>query len=1543
MKNNSIQLTVLFVLVLFMAQIFTPFVVAQAQSEDNEIAMAGNLTLSANVSENAVVNTSDGVVKRNRLTFVFGTDENLLSLENASIDAAVNATIEVIIYNATEAKSANFSNESVVFLASLDNETVASINHTLNESAYVFAYNLCSNISIGNVDDVNITKYWVYGCDANAINLIIYMDNKFYGNTTAVDPPKASKKPKIIFLVTDGSGISPPTLNEVSKEVEDTINVSVYKCSPPYSPAEPMLPDDINLSTYDVVVVDGWSYDVESMPNLPSRLDDAKEHTNVIVMNPFAISPGNVNLSAHPDIHKYWDYGIKENAKRLITYLGVNFCGLNAVVEPPISFPDPDRGIYHPDSPIIFENLTEYLEWYGTDDGTHHVYDPENTTIGNIFGKYVYKTKDLKHEDHLIRTIEGKGCNVIAIYGSSRQYDLDKFFIKDSKPIVDVIIADTGQNLINEVENFKLLNVSVLSGAGFYYGTQTDWEESRDGVNLWLVPHYVALPEIFGEIEPTVFYVYVRIINETTGAKHYEPIDYQTDYITDRAISWAKLRYMNNSDKKVVITLENNNVGKAGLGASMEMYLDVPASIWELLHQMQERGYNVGDEPLPDVSNITKLVVEKGRNIGEWAPEALDTLVETGNSILIPENRYLEWFGELPEERQKEVIKYWGEPPGDIMVWQNSTGRYIVIPKFQFGNVLIAPHPMRQGVAWQLYQPDNKFPSYQGELPPYHQYIAWYIAMKNEFGADAIVRLGETPCPGLTGKQVGLGRYDWNGLLLQDMIDLYSVPLHYVCEGCKRRCGMVLVSYLSPTLVPSGLYGNLSNLQQKIRLYNQALDDYLKEEYKKTIINESRNMNLDYALDVNLSALNNTTAFESFIKRLDDYLNDVKVSYMPYGLHILSEPPTNESLVAMVESMFGESFKDDVSVINSSEGVTTKLLTEVLLNDLSPEAAQNKVLGQVSDNITSDLILAIQYKNLVNESVIEVPRTLDALEGQYIHPGVHGDLVDDPDLLPTGKNLYSFDGRLIPTKEAWNIGVEMAKQQLQLHADKHNNSYPHKIGVVLWKSETHRHHGVVESEILYFLGVKPVWGKHDRWEDVELIPSDELGRPRIDVVMTTSGSYRDIFGYKFELLEKAVRLAANASDTEHPNYVKENTDSLYQWLKETGYKDTEARTLSTVRIFSADIGVFGTGLHDTVSASSMWENESEVADVYISTESYMYGADMQAVQSRDIFEHNLNGIEIGIFSCSSEVVGVLDQGVDSYLGGLALAVRSVSGETPDLYITNLRDQNNPTVETLSHFFNRELMTRYFNPKWMEGMMEHDYTGAKYMDEFMERFWRWDVEVPELVTEDMWNQVYDVYVQDKYDLGLNEFFDSNNPYAQQSITARMLETIRKGYWDPSEDVKSTLAETYQKSVEEYGVTCCHHTCGNLLLQDYMQGIVSASALEQSTEQSSYSSGGGGGSWSRRSTETETETEEETEPDKGVINATETTGVSKTGEELKKPPEVTSEKRGKVMKEEKLAEEASPAFPISGAPLMGIIAVIVALVLIGIGLGLKHRKK
>lgn len=1244
-------------------------------------------------------------------------------------------------------------------------------------------------------------------------------------STNTINNSNTTELPKIVILNGNSqSSYYHQTLNEEGKKLNETLNVSVYAGTTTNDPAIPdgeKIPADINLTNYDVVFVCGWN---TGAPGLQSKLDAAKQYTNVIVINPGALSSGNIDLNSYPEITKYWTYPTANNLRNLIIYLGIKFCGLNATVGTPETMPS--IGIYHPDAPILFENQTDYLEWYKNAD-TNYTYDPTKTTVGIITSRSHITSNNTKATDHIIKALEEKGCNVIAVYGSS-DWDVDKFFAKDGKSLVDVIISIM-YNVQNEATNFTFLDVPILYGVGLYYESPEQWANSTEGVFPHQVP-YIGVSETYGLIEPTVVYAQV-IDNTTTGTYHYEPIDSQIDYITDRAIAWAKLRHMSNSEKKVVITYYNDGGGKANIGTEMEYYLDVPASIINLLQEMQKQGYDLGGS-IPDVETLTDLMVNFGRNIGPWAPGELDTLVKTGNPLLIPEETYLAWFNELPLQRQEEVIKYWGEPPGDLMVWNDTNGKsYIVIPIIQFGNVIITPYPIRPGFAWELYEQNGTFSTDQGEIPPHHQYIAFYLAMNKIFGADAFVQMW-SPFPGIAGKQVGLGKNDWNGILLDDMINLRPFPLYYNPETHKRRGGFVIVSHLPPTMVPSDLYGDLTTLQQKITLYNQVTEeDALKEEYKQTIISECKRLGLDQDLNVDLSTFNDITAFKNFIQELDEYLHEIKSSYIPYGLHTLGQAPTNESLVAMVESMFGDSFQKDVSAISSDQGLTTKLLTEVLLNGLTPEEAQNKFLGQISANITADLNLALDYRNLINESAqMEISELLSALSGQYIQPSIYGDLVGHPELLPTGKDLYSFDGRLMPTKEAWDIAVELVEQQLAEYKQNHNNTYPDKIAFVLWKSETCRHQGVMEAEILYLLGVRPKWDKYNRWSDVELIPSSELGRPRIDVVITTSGSYRDMFGYKFELLEKAVQLAANANDTEYPNYVKEHSDALYQWLIENGYNTTEAKDLSTARIFSHEVGRFGTGLSDAVGLDTQWDNEDDLANVYIDSTSYIYGANFWNLQAEDIFKKNLDGVDVAIFSTSSTVVGILDQGVDSYLGGLALAVRSISGVTPELYINNLRDYSNPTVETLTHALNRELRSRYLNPKWIEGMMGNGYAGAKNIEEFVETIWNWDVEVPGLVTDNTWNQIYETYILDKYGLGLSDFFNNKNPYAKQSVMARMIEVSMKGYWNPSQEIKTALANEYINSVIQYGVTCCHHTCANI---NFNNLVISYSSL--STEQ------------------------------------------------------------------------------------------------------------
>ncbi|MCW3134023.1 MAG: cobaltochelatase subunit CobN [Methanophagales archaeon] len=1536
MKDKSMQLAAGLVLVLFMALIFVPLGVTRAQSEGNETAMNGNenlnLTLSACVSENITVKTTGEESEKNRTTFVLGTDENLASLLNASINATVNATIEVKIYNASEAEAVNFGNESVLFLASLDNDTVASINSTINESAYVFAYNLTTNISIGNVDDVYITRYWVYGGDENIQNLIIYMDNKFYGNTTAVDQPKPAAKdsPEVVFILGGESYI--PLFRKAGEN--SSLNVTVYSSK--------HLPSELNLTTYDLIFLQMIG---AGITQIEPAINEAKEKgIPVMIIHPGVYGYlGTINMTEHPWVEEYWDNGGIENVRRLLTYIGVEFCGINATIEEPLN--TPLEGIYHPDSEKLFENSTEYLEWYKAM-GKYH---PNKPTIGIVFYDSHYKTGDIKIENRIINELEEREVNTIPTFLYYKNPDIiNKFFIKENETIVDAIISLRcfrfyGRAPEKGIEELKRLNIPIINAIIDYSMTPEEWRDSKEGVVAARIPYTIAQPELDGQIEFII--VGGRAINPETeeiGFRPLEPIIEQVDWLVNRTLSWTGLHRLNNSEKKIAIIYYSHGGGKDNLGAS---YLDIVPSLKNLLTAMRGEGYDVEGE-VPDEKELLDLMLHQGRNIGTWAPDELKNMVENESVILIPAEEYESWFNELPANKREEVIEKWGEAPGEIMVYENTTDKYIVIPLVSFGNVIFAPQPTRGWLQNQSVLYHDK------ELVPHHQYIAFYFWLKKGFGADAIIHFGRHGTQEwLPGKERGLSATDcWPAILIQDLPVVYPYIMDGVGEGtqAKRRGNAVIVDHLTPPIVASGLYSNFTLLHEKIHQYLSA-EEALKLEYRNTITKLYENLSLSEDLGVSVDDLKgmNETAFEDFIKgELHMYLHELAAEYIPYGLHILGEPPSDWKLIVMVKSMLGDDFVEHVgeiyadphelSAAHENCSVLEDLLKEVIFNGSSPKAAQEKVFGagNVSANVTADLNTAKSYAENINKCKIEIQRVLDGLSGRYVPPKVGNDPIRNPDALPTGNNFYSFDSRLIPTKEAWEVGKEMAESLLSQYKAEHNGSYPNKVAFVLWACEAMRHKGITESEALYLLGLKPVW-KKSKVTDVELIPSSELGRPRIDVLLASSGLYRDTFPGKIKLLDRAVRLAAQAGNDTYPNYVKENSDAIYAWLIANGYNESEAKRLSMARVFTSAPGNYGTGLENAIAASNTWENETKLADLYIRRMGYIYGEDGWGVPNADLFRQNLADVEVAIHSRSTNLYGVLDNDdCFQHLGGLALAVRSITGEIPDLYITNLRDPHNPKTETLKSFLQRELNARYFNPRWIEGMMEHGYAGARYMDhKFIENLWGWDVVTPDLITEGMWNQVYDVYIQDKYNLGLKDFFDSNNPYALQSITARMLEAIRKGYWTPSEDVKTALAEAYKKSVEEYGVTCCHHTCGNPLLQDYMQGILSVP--EQPPEQQTYIRDGGGGGGARLA-----ETEEET--GEGLTNMTETTGVSKTGEELKKLPEEASEKKGKVMKEIN-PEKPSPSFPISGAPLMGIIAVIVVLVLIGIGLGYKRRKR
>jgi cobaltochelatase CobN len=332
----------------------------------------------------------------------------------------------------------------------------------------------------------------------------------------------------------------------------------------------------------------------------------------------------------------------------------------------------------------------------------------------------------------------------------------------------------------------------------------------------------------------------------------------------------------------------------------------------------------------------------------------------------------------------------------------------------------------------------------------------------------------------------------------------------------------------------------------------------------------------------------------------------------------------------------------------------------------------------------------------------------------------------------------------------------------------------------------------------------------------------------VDVAINASGLYRDLFPDKILFLDAAIRQAAAQDDIE--NFISRNDERLKEALIKSGMGESEAGRFSRARIFSASPGAYGNRVSDLTSASGLWEKDSQIADAYLNNSGFAYGENAWGEPTRQALSENLKDARVALLSRSSNVYGVMDTDDPySYLGGMALAIRSLSGSAPQTLIVNQRAVGAVKLEELQKFLGVEMRARYLNPKWIEGMKAEKYAGAGEMSRYVENLWGWQVTTPEVVDKAVWEQTYEVYVEDKYGLEIEKFIEKENPWAYQFITARMLETIRKGYWEAPEEVKRRLAVNYATSVVSNGLACCDHTCNNAQFHQMVMNIVSIPGL------------------------------------------------------------------------------------------------------------------
>lgn len=468
------------------------------------------------------------------------------------------------------------------------------------------------------------------------------------------------------------------------------------------------------------------------------------------------------------------------------------------------------------------------------------------------------------------------------------------------------------------------------------------------------------------------------------------------------------------------------------------------------------------------------------------------------------------------------------------------------------------------------------------------------------------------------------------------------------------------------------------------------------------------------------------------------------------------------------------------------------------------------------------------YKNALLESPeMEMKSILNALNGGYIAPSSGGDAVANPNAVPTGKNLYSINAEARPSEVAWDKGVSLANATLEQYKKQHGN-YPKKVSYTFWSSEFIESEGATIAQVLYMLGVEPVRDAFGRVSDIQLIPSEKLGRPRVDVVVQTSGQFRDLAASRLSLITSAVEMAAASKDDKFGNYVSESTTEIEKQLIDQGIPPKNAREMSSARVFGGMNGMYGTGIQEMVKSGDKWENEKEIADTYINNMSAVYGSDKEWGEYKaGLLRAVLHNTDVVVQPRQSNTWGALSlDHVFEFMGGLNLAVRDVTGKDPDAFFADYRNRNNVKMQELKEAVGVESRSTVFNPAYIKEVMKGKASSAALITEVVTNTYAWNVLKPDVIDNEMWDKLYDVYVKDSYQLGVQQFYKDQNPAAMQEITSVMMETARKGMWKATDEQLTTIAQVHTDLVKEFGASGSGFSGSNVKLQNFIASKVSS---------------------------------------------------------------------------------------------------------------------
>lgn len=1119
-------------------------------------------------------------------------------------------------------------------------------------------------------------------------------------------------------------------------------------------------------------------------------------------------------------LHDYYLNGSRRNFDGFFATLAAHFAGRPIIgagtsIADPIVFPK--SAIYHPQAPnLIFADPLAYLKWKGVAAEVASLPAQRPPVIAIALHQVYIANEQTAFIDDLVARIEASGALALPFYSPVMEADdISRMVEPGGRKVADVIINT--QIMLNPEgrrKEFEALGLPVIQAMAYRKGDEAAWRADPQGVALMDVPFYMAQSEFAGVTD-------IQVAAATRQADDAQlPIAAQSAAVAGKALNLARLQRKANADKRLAIFYWNYPSGEKNLSAS---FMNLPRSLESTLIALKAAGYTTETPSEPElIGNLQQLLRPFYRD------DALDELLRTGNAELLPVKVYRQWLASLPAFVGEEMNARFGPPEKSAMVIRRNGEDHFVIPRYRIGNLAILPQPPR-GEKWE----DKEKTLYHStKAPPSHFYYAVYLWARAQHQADAIVHYGTHGTQEwLPGKERGLSVYDYPMLALGDLPVAYPYIADNIGEAqqAKRRGRAIIVSHQPPPFRPAGLHQTLTNIHDLLHAWLAQDEGAVKDKLKADVLAVVKKERIER--DMGWSAERAAAEFPAFIDLLHNHLHELAETAQPLGLHTFGRAPDEKHRLATVMLMLGRDYWEAAA---EQAGVKPEDRNEALIADydkLIDSAPYHLLRRHVIDQQALDGLPPVLQQQLEQArrwhadigAANENPALLAVLDGKYLPTSYGGDPIKNPDAYPTGRNLYGFDPSRVPTRQAWEAGKDAAEKLLAEHR-RLKGALPKKLAFSLWSVETMRHQGMLEAQALWLMGIEPVWDVGGRVVDVKRVPRAALGRPRVDVVLSATGLYRDHFPNAMKQFARAVQLAAEVSEAEEPdNPLAANARAIAARLIKQGVAPEVARKAGQTRIFSSESGRYSTGLDDAALATDTWKGKAEgdrkLAQLYLDRMQFAYGPDEAdwgktgaALSGKggsggatlNLYAEHLKGTEGAVLSRTSNTYGMLTTDDPfQYLGGIALAVRQLDGKAPELYISNLRGQN-PRAEGAAQFLAKELATRNFHPGYIKGLMKEGYAGTLQVLDGVNNFWGWTAVAREIVRDDQWQEFADVYVRDKHKLGVRQWFERNNPHALAQTIERMLEAARQGYWQADAKTVAELKQRYRELATRFDV-------------------------------------------------------------------------------------------------------------------------------------------